>query len=42
MAAYEQFLQHIYWNLMESGISEIGISLNLRVSASNELGEPYF
>ena len=42
MAAYEQFLNHIYWNFMESGISGIGISLNLRVSASNELGKPYF
>ena len=42
MAAYQQFLKHIYWNFMESGISGIGIWLNLWVSASNELGKPYF
>ena len=39
MAAYQQFLKHIYWNFMESGISGIGIWLNLRVRASNELGK---
>ena len=42
MVAYQQFLKHIYWNFMESGISGIGIWLNLWVSASNELGKPYF
>ena len=42
MAAYQQFLKHIYWNFMESGISGIGIWLNLWVSASNELGKSYF
>ena len=42
MAAYQQFLQHIYWNFMKSGISGIGICLNSWVSASNELGKPYF
>ena len=42
MTAYQQFLKHIYWNFMESGISGIGIWLNLWVSASNELGKPYF
>ena len=29
MASYQQFLKHIYWNFMESGISGIGIWLNL-------------
>ena len=29
MAAYQRFLKHIYWNFMESGISGIGIWLNL-------------
>ena len=29
MAAYQQFLKHIYWNFMEFGISGIGIWLNL-------------
>ena len=29
MAAYQQFLKHIYWNFMESGMSGIGIWLNL-------------
>ena len=42
MAAYQQFLKHIYWNFMESGISGIGIWLNLWVSANNELGKPFF
>ena len=42
LAAYQQFLKHIYWNFMESGISGIGIWLNLWVSASNELGKLYF
>ena len=36
MAAYQQFLKHIYWNFMESCISGIGIWLNFWVSASNE------
>ena len=36
-AAQQQLLEHIYWNFMESGISEIEIWLNLWVSASNEL-----
>ena len=39
VAAQKQFLKHIYWNFMESGISEIEIWLNLWVSASNELGK---
>ena len=34
--------KHIYWNFMESGISGIGIWLNLSVSTGNELGKPYF
>ena len=42
MAANQQFLNQIYWNFMESGISGIGIWLNSRVSASNELGKPYW
>ena len=42
MAAYQQFLKHIYWNFMESGISGIRIWLDLWVSASNALGKPYF
>ena len=42
MAAYQQFLKHIYWNFMESSISGIGIWLNLWVIASEELGKPYF
>ena len=29
MAAYQQFLNHIYSNFMEPGISGIGIWLNL-------------
>ena len=29
----------IYWNFMESGISEIEIWLNFWVSASNEFGK---
>ena len=41
-AAYQQFLKHIYWNFIDSSISGIGIWFNLWVSASNELGKPYF
>ena len=41
MAAYQQFLKHIYWNFIESGISEIRKWLNLWVIASDELGKPY-
>ena len=37
-AAQQQLLEHIYWNFMESGISEIERWLNLWVSDSNELG----
>ena len=29
MAAHQQFLRHIYWNFMGSGISGIGIWLSL-------------
>ena len=44
IAAYhgQQFLKHIYWNFMESGIPGIRIWLDLWVSANNELGKPYF
>ena len=41
MAAYQQFLKHIYWNFMESGISGIRIWLDLWLSASNELDKQY-
>ena len=37
-ATQQQLLEPIYWNFMESGISEIEIWLNLWVSDSNELG----
>ena len=42
MVAYQQFLKFIYWNVMESGLSGIGIWLSLWVSVSSELDEPYF
>ena len=35
----QQFLMSVYWNFMESGISEIEIWLNFWVSASNKLGK---
>ena len=42
IAAYQQFLKHIYWNFMDFCISGIGIWLNFWVSASDELGKSHF
>ena len=42
MAAYQQFLKHINWNFMETGILGIGLWLNLWVNASNEFGSRTF
>ena len=36
---HQQFLMRIYWNFMESGISDIEIWLKFWVSGSNELGK---